>query len=291
MSTPYILVLGASGLTGTEVTRQLSHLPANIRVTYREQADLNQLRNFGAEPFYADYEAPETLRKAMKNIDRLIVILPIHEKFETWGRLVIDCTKEAKIKQYTVLSNFAVGQGGSAEIAYHHEQLERYAIDQGIPYTILRSATYFQNILWSTLTIMRQNRISLPLENAKLPYIDMRDVAEALVKATLGSNKQKNKIYTLTGSKALSMFDIARLLSEALGKTIRYYPTPLKSAPEAFRDVGMIEWIAQSVAAMYSDYATLDLSAVSSDFTDICGKPPRAFTDFIQENIDLLSGK
>lgn len=290
MSSPYILVLGASGLTGTEVIRQLSSLPADIRVTYREQSDLNQLRAFNTEPFYADYEQPETIHKAMQGINSVIVILPIHRQFEEWGKLVIDCAKEAGIKQYTVLSNFAVGSGANAEIAYRHGQLEQYAIDQGIPYTILRAATYFQNILWSTLTIVRQKRISLPLENAKLPYIDMRDVARALICTTLHNSKKKNKIYTLTGGEALSMFDIARLLSQTLGQTIRYHPTPLKSASAAFRDMGMVEWISQSVSEMYNDYATLDLSAISSDFTDICGCPPRTFADFIQEHADILSG-
>ncbi|MBE8158931.1 MAG: hypothetical protein HAW59_06035, partial [Betaproteobacteria bacterium] len=52
----YPLIFGASGLTGTEVVKLLSKAQINVRVSYREQSELNVLRNFGAEPIFADYD-------------------------------------------------------------------------------------------------------------------------------------------------------------------------------------------------------------------------------------------
>lgn len=288
MEEPYPLILGASGLLGTEVTRQMATFIPSIRVTYREQSELNLLRYYGVEPFHADYCKPGSIAAAMKGVNRVICILPIEQDFEEWGRLAIDCAKEAGA-HYIALSNFSVGKG-SARISRHHQRLEEHLAASGLPYTIIRPSTYFQNLLWSTITIVRHGRFSLPMENAKIAHVDMRDVAEMIVAVMLSSGKHSGQTYTATGPETLSMFDIARLLSGAIGKTIRYYPAPLAEAEASFRDTGMTEWIASTVAEMYKDYATLDLTGVSADFKKVCGHAPRSFLSFVQEHARIFSG-
>lgn len=290
MPKPYLLILGASGLTGTALIRRLHAGNAVVRVTYREQTELNTLRDYGVEPFYADYEEPETVHKAMVGVQRLIMVLPIHPKFEDWGKQVIDAAKDARIEHLVALSNFIVDKEAQSEIACKHARLEQYLAESKLPSTVLRPATYFQNLLWATITIVRQQRFSLPLENAKLPHIDMRDVADALAAAALNSKQHIGKTYTLTGSEALSMFEVARLLGKETGKAVRYYPAPLSAAATHFRSMGMTEWISNAVAEIYQDYASLDLQATSDDFATLCDRPPNTMQNFLREYAAVFSG-
>lgn len=288
-STRYPLIIGASGLTGTEIIRQLSDQSVPVRVTYREQAELNTLRGYGVEPFYADFEQPDTIANAMTGVDGVIAIMPIHPKFENWGKLAIDSAKARGVSHYIALSNFAVDHSQAA-IARMHLALERHLHASGLAHTIIRPSTYFQNLLWATITIVRQQRFSLPMENAKIPHIDMRDVASAIIRIAAAPTAHNGKTYTLTGGEALSMFDIARLLSDTLQRKIRYFPTPLDHASDSFRDMGMIEWISHAVSEIYLDYATLNLSTVTDDFQSICARAPAPYHAFIQEHAHVFAG-
>ena len=51
--------------------------------------------------------------------------------------------------------------------------------------------------------------------------IDVRDIAEVAVKA-LTEGGHVNKVYVLTGPAPVTYFDVARSLSNAVGKPIQY---------------------------------------------------------------------
>jgi uncharacterized protein YbjT (DUF2867 family) len=89
--------------------------------------------------------------------------------------------------------------------------------------------------------------------------------------------------YDLTGPDSISFHDIARQLSELVGREIRYVPMSPDRLAQSIRDVGLDEWYAQG----YHDY----LRAYSEgwgDFTTdavaaISGKPARSFKAFASD--------
>lgn len=288
---PTVLVLGASGLTGTEVVRELADAKVPIRVSYREASELSVLRNFGVEMFYVDYHQIDSVQKSMQGIDTVILILPVGLHLANWGMGIVDAASEMGVRHFIYESNVVAGQVSDAEISRSHRKVEMHLKKAELDYTIVRPAPYYQNMLWSSIAIMRQGRFSLPLENAKIPHIDMRDVAQALAKIALaGCDAHAGATYHITGGEALSMFDIARIISRQTGKSVRYSPTPLKSAYQLFRNFGWTEPLSKLVADMHIEYVGFDWKKIRNNFAGICEAKPRTFRAFVDENKVVFAG-
>ncbi|MGI9298289.1 MAG: NAD(P)H-binding protein [Gammaproteobacteria bacterium] len=284
MTTPYPLILGASGLTGTEIVKLLAAAKVNVRVSYREQSELNVLRNFGAEPIFADFSDPDSLRQAMIDVTSAALILPIHPNMGEWGKTVIDCAKEAKLPKLALLSNLSADGDAGYNIPRMHGEIMEHLKRSGVPYYIVQSAPYFQNLFWSVITIVRQRQFSLPLGNAELPYIDLHDVAIFIAKLLCGEYPA-GQTFRITGAKAFSMFRIARKLSQALEQDIRYTPIPHANAEHIFRTMGMTSWLAKTIAEMYAEYDSGKYGAPTGDFKKIAGRAPTGLDKFIERNL------
>ncbi len=280
----YPLILGASGLTGTEVVKILARAKINVRVSYREQAELNVLRNFGAEPIFADYTDPDSLRESLKDITAAALILPISPRMAEWGRQAVDCAKKAGLPKLILLSNLGASPDSPLEIPRMHGEIIAHVQNSGIPYHIVQSAPYFQNLFWSVLTIVRQRQFSLPLGNAELPYIDLHDVA-ILIAKLLCEERPPNQIYRITGPKAFSMFHIARKLSRALEHDVRYFPSPAQSGEHLFRTMGLTSWLSRAINEMYGEYASGVYKTVTGDFKAAVGRAPTGLDKFIERNL------
>lgn len=284
MTTPYPLILGASGLTGTEIVKMLTAAKINVRVSYREQSELNVLRNFGAEPIFADFADLDSLRQSMIDVTSAALILPINQKMSEWGKNVIDCAKEAKLPKLVLLSNLSANGDAASNIPRMHGEIIEHLKQSGVPYYIVQSAPYFQNIFWSVITIVRHHQFSLPLGNTELPYIDLRDVAVFMSKL-LCEEHPAGQTFRITGATAFSMFRVARRLSQALEQDVRYTPTPSANAEHIFRTMGMTSWLAKTIAEMYAEYESGEYSVPTGDFKRITGRAPTGLDKFIERNI------
>lgn len=282
--TPYPLILGASGLTGTEIVKLLAAARIKMRVSYREQSELNVLRNFGAEPIFADFTRPETLHQAMLDVSSAALILPIHPDMSEWGKTVADCAKEAKLPKIVLLSNLSANGDARYNIPRMHGEIIEHLKKSGVPYNIVQSAPYFQNIFWSIITIVRQRQFSLPLGTTELPYIDLHDVAIFIAKL-LCEDHPANRVYRITGARSFSMFRIARRLSQALGQDIRYSPIDHANAEHVFRTMGMTTWLAKTIAEMYAEYDGGAYNEPTGDFQEIVGRAPTGLDKFIERNL------
>ncbi len=287
MAATYPLILGASGLAGTEVVKLLSRVKVNVRVSYREQSDLNILRNFGVEPIYADFTDKESLQSAMKDVSAVALILPVNEHMTEWGRNVVDCAKTAGVQKLVFLTNLCADPESSCNIPRMHGEVDAYIRTSGVPYHIIHSAPHFQNIFWSVITIVRHRQFGLPLDAAEIPYIDLFDCAVFIAKI-LCEEHAPNKDYTITGPQAYSMFRIARRLSQSLGHDIRYTPIPLENGESTFRSMGMTSWLAHNIADVYTEYATGKYNKVTKDFELIAGRPPTGLDKFIERNLAVF---
>lgn len=80
-----------------------------------------------------------------------------------------------------------------------------------------------QNLTTTLLhEIKSDNKIFIPSGNLKFNWVDTRDIG--LVSAHILNNFEhfKNKPYEITGTEFAGFNEVANILSEALGKTIRY---------------------------------------------------------------------
>jgi uncharacterized protein YbjT (DUF2867 family) len=94
--------------------------------------------------------------------------------------------------------------------------------ESGIPFIFLRPNDFMQNFVnFYSPTIKSNNGLYLPAGDAKVSFVDVRDIAATAVK-TLTDDGKLGKAYTITGPEALSYFQVAEILTSVTGKKISY---------------------------------------------------------------------
>jgi uncharacterized protein YbjT (DUF2867 family) len=176
-----------------------------------------------------------------------------------------------------------MGAGGPAEILRQHGDSDRLLAESGLPYTILRPNSFYQDLLWSAGSIRERGEFYLPLRDARQSLVDVRDIADAAV-AVLTGNGHAGKVYDLTGPAALSFAEVADTLSAVIGRPVRYVDVPPEAARQAMEGAGMPAWNAAAVAELYGYFADGKAAAVTGDIERLTGRPATSFAQFARDH-------
>lgn len=108
-----------------------------------------------------------------------------------------------------------------------HFKMEQILMEHSkqVPYVFLRPSFFMQNLTTTHLREIRdESQLFMPAGNGSTSFIDVRDIAQVTCQILMEENCEKfaNKAFDLTGSEALTYFEVARKLSEACGRSIVY---------------------------------------------------------------------
>ncbi len=279
-----ILITGASGNVGREVLKQIVPTGASIRAAFQSMSKAASAPP-GVEVAVVDYEQPETLRAALKGVEKVFLVGPPTARLAALERSAIDTIRQSEVRQVVKLS--AMG-GRAATFPRQHAESEDYIRSSGVAYTFLRPNGFMQNILlYSGDSVRTQNAFYGSEGDGRVSQIDIRDIAAVAVK-TLTEGGHEGKTYTLTGPAALSNSEVAKILSEALGREIRFVnlePAQLKAALLA---AGAGEWNADALVDLQRLYREGGAATVTADAEQMLGRKPRSYVEFAKENREAL---
>jgi uncharacterized protein YbjT (DUF2867 family) len=156
--------------------------------------------------------------------------------------------------------------------------------ESGIPYTFLRPNEFMQGFInFQGSTIKTNNAFYVPAEDAKVGFVDARDIASVAVKALVDGEKHYDKTYTITGPEALSYYQAAEILSNATGKKIDYVNISDEEARRAMKEVGLNDWLIDTISDLYSFFRKGYASHISTAIEEVTGKKPKTFAQFAKD--------
>ena len=276
-----ILVTGA-GVTGGEVLRQLaaSNLPARALVRNLDRAE--PFRKIGIELIEGDFSQPDSWKRVLDSVVKVFAITPPNPDAEAWNAIFLDAAKASGVEQVVQLSGTSVSPSSPA--AFHRQmgRCDDAVKASGLGYTILQPNVFFQNMMAMAGPIREQGRFRSAVGDARISMIDVRDIAEVAVKVLTGE-AHLGKIYVLTGPESLTYFDVARLLSEAVGKPIEYEALDEDAAIKALIGLGMPELIARGRVEIHRSFSSGTFTAVTHDVQNLLGRSPRPFAEFARD--------
>ena len=281
-----ILVVGA-GNSASLIIQQLTEINADFRVMLRDPSKAATLDLEKEQVIQGDLSDPQSLLEATKGISKLYLAMAIHADNVIWVDNVIKACQANNVDHIVKLSGFGASKQAGSHIIRMHAETDQMLIDSGLTYTLLQPNSFFQNLYASLPTITEAGQFFLPVGDASLAFIDLRDVAEVAVK-TLTESGHENKTYRLTGPSSITYHGQAKVLSVASGKTIHYVPVPQAVAKDAMLASGMDDWSASVLAEILAWFAVGNYSIVTTDVEDILGKPARTFASFAEEIKELL---
>src|SRR5215813_1679444 len=282
-----ILVTGATGTVGSEVVKQLSSTGQKVRSSVRSTTRVTSNDNLkDVELVEMDYNKPETLVTAFKGADRLFLLTPASPKA---AELAANLVKEAKkngIKH--IVKQSVMGADSELDVAHLrlHRQAEKMIEESGIPFTFLRPNDFMQNFVnFYSPTIKSNNALYLPAEDAKVSFVDVRDIAATAVKALTDDENGRHigKAYTITGPEALSYSRVAEILSNVTGKKISYVNVSEEDTRAGMKAMGWEDWLIDTTLQLFDLYRKGYTSRVSSEVEEILGRKPISFTQFAKD--------
>lgn len=283
-----ILVTGSTGSSGSLVASLLTESGISFRCMSRREEALEALKEQGYEAVLGDFDRPETLTAALTGCSSAYLVCTPDGELEGREKRFIDAAKDAGVEHIVKLSAFWAEDGSPSPNLAAHARVERLLIDSGMAYTILKPHGFFQTVFWMNVpTIEAQGVMTAPAGSGGAPYLDLRDVAQAVVHS-LTDEKHRNQVYDLTGPEAASMAEIASVLSSALGKPIQYVDIPEEQMLGAMGAMGVAESSIAHIATIFRWIREGKVEFTTDDLRDKFNIEPKSWRDF---GADLAAGK
>src|SRR5262249_8288989 len=111
-----------------------------------------------------------------------------------------------------------------------------------ISYTILKPHMFMQSFLWSAGSIAEEGAMYWALGDAKLPVVDVADIAQVAAKILTNPAPHAGKTYTLTGPAGVSVHQVAAAIGEAIGKSVKYVAVPVSKAVDGMAKAGFNDY-------------------------------------------------
>jgi uncharacterized protein YbjT (DUF2867 family) len=245
-----ILVVGATGLVGSEVCRRLVGKGRKVRALVRETSDAGKkkaLQEFGAALATGDLKDRNSLSAACRGVTAIVSTASATlsrqssdsiEAVDLQGQLNLVAAAKANGIERFVFVSFRYDSDNLYPLSNAKQAVER-AI-QELDYTILR-ASYFMEI-WLSPTVgfdypNGKARI-LGAGDKKVSWVSFLDVAEFCV-ASLDSPASQRATIEVGGPEPLSALEVVRIFEQEMGRTfaLEYVPVEaLRAQVSAARD-------------------------------------------------------
>src|ERR1700710_2305594 len=189
-----ILVTGATGTNGIELMNCLCNLGAPFRAMARKPRETP-----GAEWIAADFDDPDSLRKALTGIERVFLLTKSSEKVEAQQLRFVELARVAGVQHIVYLSQLHAESKSSVRFLRYHGIVEEAIHASGMHFTHLRPNFYMQNLLQAFGPSIKARRsFFAPAGTSRVSVVDVRDTAE-LAAAALTQTAHYGKTYAGIG--------------------------------------------------------------------------------------------
>ena len=285
-----ILVTGATGNLGSSVVDQLLKKSTidSFVVTSSNQDGVDKLASKGLQARLANFSQKESLNEAFKGIEKLLLISTMDQNRFEQHKNVIDAAKYQGVKHiiYTSLAIKDIQTSGVKDLMISHFQTEDYIKSSGLTYTILRNTMYADALTQILGENALKQDINLPGGNGKVPYALRREMGEGTANLLL-QNNHENKIYNIVGNKEYGYQDIANVLSNLSGKSIKYNDISEDDLKNTLKQIGLPDFAIYLHLGTLYDIKTHQYEIENKTLEELLGRPTASIEEFLKELFNI----
>ncbi|WP_129713763.1 NmrA family transcriptional regulator [Pedobacter sp. SYP-B3415] len=260
-----ILVIGATGKTGSRITARLHAAGYPVREGSRRAAipfDWQQKGGWeaalgGTASAYISYYPDLAVPGSVDDI-----------------RLLADMAASLGLQKLVLLS----GRGEAAAQA-----AEQVIIGSGIAYTIIRASWFNQNFNESYfLEPLQDGVLALPAADIPVPFVDADDIAD-IAFAALTETGHDEQIYEVSGPEALTFAEATAIIARASGRQISFLPLSTEQYARALREAAVPEDAISLINYLFEEVLTVENALITHDVYRALGRPARNFSTYAAE--------
>ncbi|GAA0613520.1 NAD(P)H-binding protein [Kutzneria viridogrisea] len=219
-----IIITGGTGQLGSQIVdRLLDRVPADrVGVSVRDTARAGDLAARGVRVRRGDFTDPNSLADAFEGATQVLIVSTDHTGGAAVARHVaaIDAAREAGAKRILYTSHQGAAEDSVFAPMPDHAATERYLSTTGTPFTVLRNGFYASTIRHLLGQALETGELVAPADGP-VSWTTHADLAEAAAIILTDEDRFDGPTPPLTAPDALDLADIAGILTELTGRTIR----------------------------------------------------------------------
>jgi uncharacterized protein YbjT (DUF2867 family) len=290
-----VLVLGARGTVGSEVTRALLDAGARVRILTRSSNGLAHLPDT-VERLVGDVRDRACLARAMDGVASAFYSSPHEADEEQLARNVVEACETAGARLVFVGVHAdgpnrlvrALKRGAFARVAPHYRPkvaiAERVRRSRAHP-VLLMPSNFCQNDELFREQLL-EGIFSQPLGHRGLNRVDVRDVGDAAARAMLDPSIPSGT-YPVGGPATFSGPACAAVWSAALGREVRYtgddeqtWTRPLRERLSGRKQEDFLNTY-RIISRFYVPTEPRDVART----TELLGRPPRCYGEYVRDTL------
>lgn len=277
MSATPIGITGATGRLGGRVARRLAERGVATRLLVRDPARAPELA--GAEVARITYDDTDEVRAALTGIEVLFMVSAAEsaERLEEHRRFVA-AAAAAGVRHVVYTSFVGAGPDATFTLARDHGATEQFIREPGMTFTFLRDDFYLDIF---PLFVDDTGALKGPAGDGAVAAVAIADVARVAEQVLTDPAAHADAIYDLTGPEALTLTQIAAIITEVTGRPTRYVEESVEEAYASRRPSGAAQWQLDAWVSTYTAIATGELATVTYTVERLTGRPPLTLADVL----------
>jgi uncharacterized protein YbjT (DUF2867 family) len=255
-----IVVTASTGTIGRQVLKNLLVGDERIRVIVRDPSRLSPQTRARVEVVQGSHGDIHVVNRAFAGADALFWLVPadpraksVEAAYVDFARPACDAIKSRGIRRVVDITALGRGLPIAQHAGYVTASLAMNDLvkSTGVSYRALTMPSFMDNIIRQLESIKNEGMFFSPISgNRKLPACATRDIADVAAKLLLDSSWSGQEDVAVLGPEDLSCNDMAQIMSEMLGKPIRFQQISFEAYKARFIEVGMSEAMAQGMTDM-----------------------------------------
>lgn len=278
-----ILLGSAGGFVGRLVTQRLVrfHHPVAVLSDHPDHTRATVAQhNLRVDVRDAHGHTQRGLRRAFDDVRVLVVFGGGHRVDEAAEAALLEAAAAVDVNHVVRLSMAGADPDAPCEVLRRHGRCDEALRRSGLRHTLLGPHLYQQDLLEFAADVRAGADILDPMGGARLPYVDVRDVADAVV-SVLTHVVHRGQEHVLTGPRPWSLAEVAELLGYNVGHPVRARGVDVETFAQHLLQSGHDLDAATEVAVLLATQEDADVTDAVSRLT---GMPPRSLEAFLLDH-------
>ncbi|MDP9778479.1 uncharacterized protein YbjT (DUF2867 family) [Nakamurella flavida] len=275
--TPTLAVTGVTGQLGGAVARRLAAAGLAQRMIARDPSRVPDLP--GAVAVHGDFADPTGLTAAFGGVGVLFLVSAGEDPDRlALQRKVVDAAADAGVEHIVYTSFVGAAADCTFTFGRDHWGTEQHIRDAGPAFTFLRDNFYadFMPDLAGPDGVIRG-----PAGDGRVSVVARDDIAAVAATVLQDPAAHAGRTYDLTGPDALTLHEVATVVTEATGRSVSYRPETIDEA-YASRAGAAPRWMLDGWVSTYTAIAAGEQATVSDAVPALLGRPATSLRDLLR---------
>ncbi|WP_027344270.1 NAD(P)H-binding protein [Hamadaea tsunoensis] len=255
-----IVVTAPTGNIGRRVAENLLEAHAQVRVVARDPARLTDRVRREADVVTGSHADPDVVAKAFAAAAAVFWLAPANYQaadalatYVDFSRPAVRALAENGVPRVVGISALGRGSGleAGAGLVSASLAMDDLIAGSGVAYRALCMPSFMDNVLWQAESIRETGLYFSPVRpDRPAPIVATRDIADVATRFLLDSGWTGAAEQPVLGPEDLSNDDLAEIMSDVLGRPVRFQQTGLDAYRERLLAGGQSPSMAQAMIDM-----------------------------------------